>query len=236
MNSQPKPPAPRRIVILTGAGISAESGMATFRDTGGLWQKYSVKDLATPEGFARNPDLVLGWYDERRAQLAEVAPNAAHHALARLDREWPGELLLITQNVDDLHERAGSTRMLHMHGALKQARCLACRAVHDWHGPMPRGTACPGCGQPRLRPDIVWFGEMPKHMPHIEAALAQADLFVAIGTSGTVYPAAGFSEALRPGARSIELNLEATGGRFSESRQGPATHLVPSWVDEMLCG
>jgi NAD-dependent deacetylase len=235
MSSQPKPPAPRRIVILTGAGISAESGLATFRDTGGLWQKYSVKDLATPEGFARDPDLVLGWYDGRRAQLAEIEPNAGHHALARLDREWPGELLLVTQNVDDLHERAGSRRMLHMHGALKRARCLACRVVHDWHGPMPRGTACPGCGEARLRPDIVWFGEMPQHMTRIEVALAHADLFVAIGTSGTVYPAAGFSEALRPGARSMLMNLEDTGGHFAETRLGPATLLVPAWVDEMLC-
>ena len=225
-----------RIVILTGAGISAESGLATFRDADGLWARFRPQDLATPEAFARDPDTVLGWYDARRAQLAEVQPNAAHLALARFDREWPGELLLVTQNVDDLHARAGSTRMVQMHGALKRARCRACGAVHDWHGPMPRETACPACRAAALRPDIVWFGEMPMQMPRIMAAVEQADLFVSIGTSGTVYPAAGFVNALRRGARSLELNLEASGGRFTESRQGPATLLVPAFVEETLCG
>lgn len=225
-----------RIVILTGAGISAESGLATFRDPDGLWQQFRPEELATPEAFARDPDTVLAWYDARRAQLAHVQPNAAHLALARLDRDWPGELLLVTQNVDDLHARARSTRMLQMHGALKRARCTACEAVHAWQGPMPRGTPCPACGTAALRPDIVWFGEMPMHMQRIMQALAQADLFVSIGTSGTVYPAAGFVNGLRRGARSLELNLQASGGRFSESREGPATALVPAWVDEVLCG
>lgn len=226
----------RNIVILTGAGISAESGLATFRDPGGLWARFRPQDLATPEAFARDPALVLGWYDARRAQLAQVAPNAAHLALARLDREWPGELLLVTQNVDDLHARAGSARMVQMHGALKRARCQECASVHPWEGPMPPGTPCPTCGGPALRPDIVWFGEVPLHLVEIQQALARADIFVSVGTSGTVYPAAGFVQSLPRHARSIELNLEPTGGRFSESRQGPATALVPALVEELLCG
>jgi len=225
-----------RIVILTGAGISAESGLATFRDPDGLWARFRPQELATPEAFARDPDTVLAWYDARRAQLAEVAPNAAHLALARLDREWAGELLLVTQNVDDLHARAGSGRMVQMHGALKRARCMACEAVHAWEDAMPRGTPCPACAAPALRPDIVWFGEMPMQMDRIMAAVVRADLFVSIGTSGTVYPAAGFVEALRRGTRSVELNLEPSGGRFGESRQGPATRLVPEFVEELLCG
>lgn len=224
------------IVVLTGAGISAESGLATFRDANGLWAKFRPQDLATPEAFARDPDTVLAWYDARRAQLAKVAPNAAHVALARLDREWPGEFLLVTQNVDDLHARAGSARMVQMHGALKRARCTECKAVHPWEGAMPRDTPCPACGTAALRPDIVWFGEMPMQMDRIMAAVERADLFVSIGTSGTVYPAAGFVDALRRGARSLELNLEASGGRFNESRQGPATLLVPAFVEEVLCG
>lgn len=224
------------IVVLTGAGISAESGLATFRDANGLWAKFRPQDLATPEAFARDPDTVLAWYDARRAQLAKVEPNAAHVALARLDREWPGEFLLVTQNVDDLHARAGSARMVQMHGALKRARCTGCKAVHPWEGAMPRDTPCPACGTAALRPDIVWFGEMPMQMDRIMAAVERADLFVSIGTSGTVYPAAGFVDALRRGARSLELNLEASGGRFNESRQGPATLLVPAFVEEVLCG
>ncbi len=226
----------RNIVILTGAGISAESGLATFRDANGLWARFRPQELATPEAFARDPALVLGWYDARRAQLAEVRPNAAHHALARLDRDWAGELLLVTQNVDDLHARAGSTRMVQMHGALKRARCMDCASVHGWEGPMPPGTPCPTCSGAALRPDIVWFGEVPLHLLEIQEALTRADLFVSIGTSGTVYPAAGFVQALPRGARSIELNLEPTGGRFSEARQGPATQLVPALVEELLCG
>jgi NAD-dependent deacetylase len=226
------------IVVLTGAGISAESGLATFRDPDGLWRRFRPQDLATPEAFARDPDTVLAWYDARRAQLAEVQPNAAHLALARLDAAWTGDFLLVTQNVDDLHARAGSRRMVQMHGALRRVRCAACGEGREWDGALPRATPCPACGAPRLRPDIVWFGEMPMHMEAIEAALGAADLFVSIGTSGTVYPAAGFVEWLRPGARSMELNLEpgALSARFTEARQGPATVLVPAWVDEVLAG
>ncbi len=227
----------KRLVVLTGAGISAESGLATFRDPGGLWQRFRPQDLATPEAFARDPDLVLGWYDARRAQLAEVAPNPAHLALARLEREWPGDFLLVTQNVDDLHARAGSRRMVQMHGALKRVRCTACDARHDWQADLPRATPCPACGAARLRPDIVWFGEMPMEMPRIMAALEEADLFVAIGTSGTVYPAAGFVRMLPRHARSIEVNLEASAvaDGFGELRQGPAGTLVPALVEELLC-
>ncbi|WP_206020318.1 NAD-dependent deacylase [Rhodovarius crocodyli] len=227
----------KRLVVLTGAGISAESGLATFRDPGGLWQRFRPQDLATPEAFARDPDLVLGWYDARRAQLAEVEPNPAHLALARLERDWPGDFLLVTQNVDDLHARAGSRRMVQMHGALKRVRCTACDARHDWQAALPRATPCPACGAARLRPDIVWFGEMPLEMPRIMAALEAADIFVAIGTSGTVYPAAGFVRMLPRHARSIEVNLEASAvaDGFDELRQGPAGTLVPALVEQLLC-
>ncbi|MEO1046055.1 MAG: NAD-dependent deacylase [Pseudomonadota bacterium] len=232
------------IVILTGAGISAESGVATFRGPDGLWEGHRVEDVATPEAFARNPVMVQRFYDERRAKLVTVEPNAAHQALARLDREWSGELLLVTQNVDDLHERggvdpAGGGRLLHMHGLLKSAWCLACDARSAWAGPLIDQPACPACGAPALRPDIVWFGEMPYHMETIEGALARADLFVSIGTSGAVYPAAGFVQMARAyGARTLELNLEESEGShlFDESRRGPAGVLVPLWVEEMLGG
>ena len=233
----------RNIVILTGAGISAESGIDTFRDAGGLWEKHRIEDVATPEAFARDPALVQGFYDARRAALDSVKPNAAHEALARLDAEWPDDesrsLLIVTQNVDDLHERAGASRVLHMHGRLRSALCVACGARTEWTGPMIDSPACPSCGAPALRPDIVWFGEMPYEMERIYAALAAADLFVSIGTSGAVYPAAGFvQEAAAYGARTLELNLERSEGShwFDESRQGRAGELVPAWVDEMLGG
>jgi NAD-dependent deacetylase len=228
---------PSNIVILTGAGISAESGIDTFRSAGGLWEQHRVEDVATPEGFARNPNLVLNFYDMRRAALADVAPNAAHMALARLEREFPGELLLVTQNVDDLHERGGSARVLHMHGALKSALCTSCGSRSPWLGTMIERPPCPVCRAPSLRPDVVWFGEMPYEMGRIYAALEQCDLFVSIGTSGAVYPAAGFvQEAQASGARCLELNLEPSEGSrfFHESRHGPASVLVPQWVDEML--
>jgi NAD-dependent deacetylase len=228
-----------RIVILTGAGISAESGVPTFRATDGLWENHRITDVATPEGFFRNPALVQRFYDERRANLARVAPNAAHLALARLDAAWPGELLLVTQNVDDLHDRAGSQRLLHMHGELKSALCTGCGAASPWEGPLLEQPPCPRCGQPRLRPDIVWFGEMPYHIEVIEDALAGCDLFVSIGTSGAVYPAAGFVELARAaGAHTLELNLEPSAGTplFAEARHGPATQLVPAWVAEVLGG
>ena len=228
----------RNIVILTGAGVSAESGIATFRGPDGLWEGHRVEDVATPEAFDRDPDLVQGFYDARRAALAAVAPNAAHLALARLDREWPGALLLVTQNVDDLHERAGSKRLLHMHGELNSGWCLACDSRSPFGGAMRDAPACPACGVAgMLRPDIVWFGEMPYQMDRIYAALAECDLFVSIGTSGAVYPAAGFvQEARAHGAATLELNLEPSQGSmmFDAHRHGPAGQLVPQWVETML--
>ncbi len=225
------------IVILTGAGISAESGIDTFRSAGGLWEQHKVEDVATPEGFARNPDLVLGFYDARREALAKVKPNPAHQALARLEREFTGDLLLVTQNVDDLHERGGSGRVLHMHGELKSALCTSCGTRSRWDAPMLDRPPCPVCQAPTLRPDVVWFGEMPYQMGRIYNALEVCDLFVSIGTSGAVYPAAGFvQEARANGAQTLELNLEPSEGShfFTESRHGPAGQLVPEWVDEVL--
>ncbi|WP_108788855.1 Sir2 family NAD-dependent protein deacetylase [Erythrobacter sp. Alg231-14] len=230
---------PKSIVILTGAGISAESGIDTFRDAGGLWEKHQVEDVATPEGFARDPDLVLGFYDLRRAALGKVHPNEAHRALARLEREFPGELLLVTQNVDDLHERGGSDRVLHMHGELKSALCQSCGIRTPWDAAMSNRPPCPVCQAPTLRPDVVWFGEMPYQMERIYAALSQCDLFVSIGTSGAVYPAAGFVQDARAArAATLELNLEPSEGthHFTEARHGPAGELVPQWVDEVLGG
>lgn len=227
----------RNIVILTGAGISAESGIATFRGPGGLWEGHRVEDVCTPEALARDPELVHRFYDLRRAALATVAPNPAHEALARLDAAWPGELLVVTQNVDDLHERAGATRLLHMHGELNSALCALCGIRHRWDGALPPATTCPDCGEPALRPDIVFFGEMPYQMDRIEAALARADLFVSIGTSGAVYPAAGFVQSARyHGADTLELNLEPSAGSayFAETRIGAAGALVPAWVAKIL--
>jgi NAD-dependent deacetylase len=229
----------QNIVILTGAGVSAESGVATFRGPGGLWEGHRVEDVCTPQALARDPELVHRFYDARRAQLAGVVPNAAHRALARLDADWPGELLLVTQNVDDLHERAGSQRLLHMHGELKSALCAACGIRTAWEDALPPETECPNCGTEALRPDIVFFGEMPYQMERIERALAQADLFVSIGTSGAVYPAAGFVQTARyHRAATLELNLDPSEGSlwFAESRMGPAGALVPAWVEELLAG
>ena len=231
------------IVILTGAGISAESGIATFRGPGGLWEGHRVEDVCTPEALAANPELVHRFYDLRRAALETVRPNPAHEALARLDREWTGDLLIVTQNVDDLHERAGTRRMLHMHGALKQALCAACGERFGWADALPPGTPCPACAAPALRPDIVFFGEIPYHMERIEAALTQAGararggLFVSIGASGAGYPAGGFVRLANAyGAAALGLNLDRSEGSgwFDESRLGPAATLVPQWVDEML--
>jgi NAD-dependent deacetylase len=228
----------RNIVILTGAGVSAESGLATFRGPDGLWEGHRVEDVCTPEAYSRNPMLVHEFYDARRAKLSTVEPNAAHEALARLDREWTGELLLITQNVDDLHERAGSQRLLHMHGELTKGWCLSCDEKFGWEGPMGETASCPGCeARGSVRPDIVWFGEMPYHMERIDEALQRCDLFVSIGTSGAVYPAAGFVQTARYcGAKTLEMNLEPSLGSymFDESRTGPAGELVPSWVEEVL--
>jgi NAD-dependent deacetylase len=228
------------IVILTGAGVSAESGLATFRGPDGLWEGHRLEDVATPQAFERDPALVHGFYDARRARLAQVEPNAAHRALARLDAEWAGEFLLVTQNVDDLHERAGCRRLLHMHGELRKGWCLRCDERFGWDGPMGEGAACPACAAVgAVRPDIVWFGEMPFEMERIERALQRADLFVSIGTSGAVYPAAGVVQPARYcGASTLEINLEPSLGSFlfDESRTGPAGDLVPQWVDELLSG
>jgi len=230
----------RNIVILTGAGISAESGLATFRGADGLWEGHRVEDVATPEAFRRDPDLVHAFYDARRAMLREVEPNAAHRALARFDDEWKGDLLIVTQNVDDLHERAGAGRLVHMHGELRSAWCLACDARVRWDEDLAHRPPCPSCGVAgRLRPDIVWFGEMPYDMDRIDRALMEADLFVSIGTSGNVYPAAGFIQTARyVGARTLEMNLEPSSGSFlfDESRAGRAGELVPVWAEEMLGG
>lgn len=225
------------LVILTGAGISAESGVPTFRGGGGLWEGHSIEDVATPAAFARDPERVLRFYDARRRQIAGVRPNAAHRALARLEAAWEGPFLLITQNVDDLHERAGSRKLLHMHGELLRARCARCGWSDRWTGDL-LGVACPACGRlPALRPDVVWFEEIPIGLDRIEAALEACTLFAAIGTSGQVWPAAGFVErARRAGAHTIELNLEPSdvSDRFAERRLGPASRIVPAWVEELL--
>ncbi len=232
------PSAYRSLVILTGAGISAESGLGTFRDKEGLWTQYDLRDVATPEGFARNPTLVHDFYNARRRNLLDAVPNAAHAALADLERHWPGDFLLVTQNVDDLHERAGSTRLLHMHGELLKIRCENCGDQRECRQDIGLGSACPACGIPGyLRPHVVWFGEMPLGLARIEQALAGCDLFVAIGTSGNVYPAAGFvAEARRQGAHTVELNLEPSEGHslFAERRYGLASTIVPDFVRELI--
>ncbi|QEW21616.1 NAD-dependent protein deacylase [Marinibacterium anthonyi] len=229
----------KNIVILTGAGISAESGMGTFRDEGGLWTQYAIEDVATPEGFARNPALVQEFYNIRRVKAAEAMPNAAHEALARLERDWPGSVTIVTQNVDGLHEKGGSGEVLHMHGELAGALCADCG--HRWVAPqeMTVGEPCPACGAPCGRPDVVWFGEMPYHMDRIFDLLETADVFAAIGTSGQIYPAAAFvHQAREAGAHTVELNLEPSevAQGFDEIRTGPASRIVPLWVEDLLKG
>lgn len=230
----------RLIVVLTGAGISAESGVSTFRDPDGVWARHRIEEVARPEAFRRNPALVHAFYNERRRLLqdARIAPNEAHRALAGLQRARPGEVVIVTQNVDDLHERAGADP-IHMHGELLKARCERCDRVCGWTGDMDTSTACPSCGRTgSMRPHVVWFGEEPLEMDRIGAALGQCGLFAAIGTSGQVYPAAGFVQTARwqAGARTVEINLEGTdiSDAFDESRQGPATRLVPAFVEEIL--
>jgi NAD-dependent deacetylase len=229
------------IVVLTGAGISAESGLPTFRGADGLWMGRRVEEVATPEAFSAQPEVVQRFYDERRRQLvgAAIAPNAGHLALAELERRWPGPVQIVTQNIDDLHERAGSTNLIHMHGELLKARCTVCPAICSWRGDLAVAHACPECGRPDvLRPHVVWFGEMPLELDAIYEALAACDLFVAVGTSGQVYPAAGFVEEVRRHgrARTVELNLEpsALDTLFAERRHGPASTIVPRFVDELL--
>jgi NAD-dependent deacetylase len=234
---------PQHVFVLTGAGVSAESGLGTFRDTReGIWRRFDPMKLATPEAFARDPATVLAFYDARRRNLKSAAPNAAHFALARLERglaERDGLLTLVTQNIDDLHERAGSSGVVHMHGELLKAHCEACGSVRLWPDDLLPSHVCPECGRRgRLRPHVVWFGEMPFHLDEIDRALRRADLFVAIGTSGAVYPAAGFvAEARAYGVATCEINLEAADNAnlFDEARYGPASETVPAWVEEMLC-
>jgi NAD-dependent deacetylase len=233
------PAAPMKIFALTGAGVSAESGLGVFRGPGAaLWKRYDPMQLATPEAFARDPALVLNFYNARRRNLLAASPNAAHVALARLEAELTrrgGELTLVTQNIDDLHERAGSTGVVHMHGELLKARCAACGAVSEWRDDLFVESRC-GCAG-ALRPHVVWFGETPLYMEEIYAALEAADLFVAIGTSGAVYPAAGFvREARARGLRCCELNLEPSdnAAEFDDRRYGRASEIVPSWAEEIL--
>ncbi|MGC8203751.1 NAD-dependent deacylase [Aliiroseovarius sp. PTFE2010] len=226
-----------RIVVLTGAGVSAESGLGTFRDKDGLWTKYDLNEVATPEGYARNPAFVQGFYNARRANLRDAAHNAAHAALAELQGAMGDRLTLVTQNVDDLHEQAGSRDVIHMHGQLMRALCGGCG--HRWDAPedMQPHHPCPSCAAPAGRPDVVWFGEIPYHMDQITDAITGCDLFVAIGTSGNVYPAAGFAAMARDiGAVTLELNLEPSdvATDFVASRYGPASEIVPAWVAEVL--
>ena len=224
-----------KIVILTGAGVSAESGLGTFRDKDGLWTRYDLAEVATPEGFARNPRLVHDFYNARRANALAAEPNAAHRALARLTRARPHDVTLVTQNIDDLHERAGASGVIHMHGEITRALCGACAMRWDAPPAMDPADACPSCGARATRPDIVWFGEMPYRMDEIADAVEAADLFVAIGTSGEVYPAAGFVDiAAASGAETLELNLEPSAGRFDRVIAGPATRTVPAWVADFV--
>lgn len=227
------------LVVLSGAGLSAESGVATFRGADGLWEGHRIEDVATPEAFVNTPELVQQFYNLRRAALKTVEPNTAHHALVRLEKAWPGSFLHITQNVDDLNERAGAGRLLHMHGQLKKVRCVWCRSVLDWEADLEVTTACPECDRAgKLRPDIVWFGEMPYYIAEIMRALETVDIFLCIGTSGVVYPAAGFARlAAENGCqRLIEVNLEPTGisSHFTEQRHGAAGVEVPRLVRELL--
>ncbi|MGE0754270.1 MAG: Sir2 family NAD+-dependent deacetylase [Alphaproteobacteria bacterium] len=236
------------IVVLTGAGISAESGLATFRAQDGLWEQHRIEDVATPEGFARNPALVHQFYNLRRQQLKTAQPNAAHIALGRLYKEWPGRVVLITQNIDDLHERAmppdvvrPQNRLLHMHGELNKSRCYASEQVFDCTDDLSERSVCGCCNMNgTLRPHIVWFGEMPFYMDEIYQALDTCDLFLSIGTSGTVYPAAGFvQEVQRRGhgrGHTVELNLEPSSGQslFDEHIYGPATQVVPEYINNIL--
>ena len=229
----------KRIVILTGAGVSAESGLDTFRDEGGIWNRYDVNEVATPEGFARNPVMVHEFYNTRRANLLGVGPNAAHFALGRLEAEFPGQVLVVTQNIDNLHEAGGTTNILHMHGELLKVRCAACGDVTGCQGAISLETACPKCeAVGRMRPHVVWFGEMPMGMDRIFAALEACDLFLSIGTSGNVYPAAGFVAGVRDRGRAhtVELNLEPSEGHslFHEALLGPATEVVPAYVERIL--
>ncbi|MEQ8443644.1 MAG: NAD-dependent deacylase [Alphaproteobacteria bacterium] len=229
------------IVVLTGAGISKESGLSTFRDADGIWATVNIEDVATPEAFKRDPERVHAFYNDRRAGLtaSDIRPNAAHEALARLEREWPGEVLVVTQNIDDLHERAGTMNLIHMHGELLKARCGGCGNIAPWAVNLTVKTPCPACGRKGgMRPHVVWFGEMPFMMDTIYEWLGRCGLFLSIGTSGNVYPAAGFVGAVRDAgkAQTVEINLEPSEGAtlFHETVYGKATEMVPQIVDQVL--
>ncbi len=232
-----------RIFVLTGAGVSAESGLSTFRDKSGsgLWARFDPMRLATPEAFARTPETVHEFYNFRRRSLLAAQPNAAHAALARLQREFAskgGAATFVTQNIDDLHERGGARDVIHMHGELLKARCAACGDLRDQRADLSTADRCAACGRVgAMRPHVVWFGETPLRMEEIAAALAASDLFVAIGTSGSVYPAAGFvSQARRSGVATCEINVAPSdnAAQFDQGRYGPASEIVPAWVDETL--
>ncbi|MBX2804754.1 MAG: NAD-dependent deacylase [Hyphomicrobiales bacterium] len=229
----------QNIVILTGAGLSAESGLSTFRDKDGIWAQYDYRDVATPEGFARNPAKVLKFYNRRRRESSGVKPNAAHIALARLERDYPGNVLIVTQNIDPLHEMAGSKNFIHMHGEIGRKLCAHCGDRFDWgEEELLVESKCEACAKPGgMRPDVVWFGETPYRMDEIYEAFTRCNLFISIGTSGTVYPAAGFCAAARQvGARTVELNLEPSEGAsaFHEARHGRATEIVPAYVEDLI--
>lgn len=234
-------PMPRSVIVLTGAGVSAESGLGTFRDKDGIWTRYPIEALATPEGFAQDPDFVHGFYNDRRRQLKTARHNGAHAALARLETACQAEgadFLLVTQNVDNLHEQAGSSNILHMHGELTRVRCMNCFSIFECEEDIGTATACQACHTVgHMRPHIVWFGEMPLEMDRIGEALSHCQLFVSIGTSGSVYPAAGFvQEARYAGARTVELNLEPSENahEFDETLYGAASRIVPDWVDRLI--
>jgi len=228
------------LFVLTGAGVSAESGLNTFRGAGGLWEGHRVEEVASPEAFQANPDLVQKFYNERRHQLLQVDPNKAHFALVELENQWPGNFLLVTQNVDDLHERAGSKKIVHMHGEVLRARCLRTNQVFHWTGDISNSSRCECCQKTKtLRPHIVWFGEMPLFMEKIFSFLAECDLFLSVGTSGNVYPAAGFvQEASGNGrdCRTVEINKETTVASpyFDQQIQGLAGEELPKFVGELL--
>lgn len=232
-------PKSSSIIILTGAGISKESGLETFRDTEGLWSKVRVEDVATPQAFHDNPARVHAFYNARRKGALEpnVQPNGAHEALARLEREWPGDVLLITQNIDDLHERAGSKNLIHMHGELLKAECLLCAEITPWREDMSVSSVCPHCQEAgHLRVNVVWFGEMPIYMDRIHRELNRCELFISVGTSGNVYPAAGFVQQVSRKAKTVELNLERSenANQFTDGHYGPATKIVPAFVEQVL--
>lgn len=227
----------QNIVVLTGAGLSAESGVSTFRDPQGIWSKYDWREVATPEGFRKNPDYVHEFYNMRRRAHRGIKPNAAHFALARLEANHT-HVTIVTQNVDALHEAAGTRSLIHMHGEALRALCTHCTRSLPWLDDLSTVTPCPTCQKTGgMRPDVVWFGETPYHMEKILDTLAVCDLFISVGTSGNVYPAAGFAaEARANGAHTIELNLEPSqvATAFHETIYGRATDIVPAYVCRLL--